>query len=203
METNMQKRGRKPKPDTRDNLIKAGVKMLHESGYTASGVKEIVDAAGVPKGSFYNHFKSKETFGQEVIDCYFNQSLEGLKALLSDKNVAPLQRLKNYFDARIKGFSDSNFVRGCLLGNMSLEIADHSTKIREHIAKHFETWETLLQRCITDAQSQGSLRNKTDAADLANFILNSWEGAMLRMRVVKNDIPLQQFKKIIFESLLV
>ena len=69
------RRGPKPNPNTRENLIRVGVGMLHESGYAATGIKEIVDAAGVPKGSFYNHFESKEAFGKEVVDFYFGNGL--------------------------------------------------------------------------------------------------------------------------------
>lgn len=197
------KRGPKPNPHTRDNLLRVGAKMFHESGYTASGLKEIVDTAKVPKGSFYNHFKSKEDFTQEVVDFYFNNALLELQTLLVNQNTPPLERLQTYFDKRIQGFRESGYVRGCMLGNLSLEIADHSSSIRDHLAVHFTTWSSLFKSCIVEAQKTGAINNQLPATQLAQFILNSWEGAMLRMRVEKSDKPLIEFTEVIFQIVLV
>jgi len=92
------RRGPKPKPQVRENLIRTGVKMLHEGGFTGTGIQEIVDAAGVPKGSFYNYFENKEAFGTEAIDSYFNHNLPKLQADLRNAAVPPLERLKLFVD---------------------------------------------------------------------------------------------------------
>lgn len=197
------RRGPKPNPNTRDNLIRVGVRMLHESGYTATGIKEIVDAAEVPKGSFYNHFESKEAFGKEVVDFYFGSGLVELRALLENGDIPPLQRLRNYFDERIRTFQETGYVRGCLMGNLSLEIADHSTSIRDSLAAHFQTWSGLFEACIAEAQETGAIASRQPASLLAQFLLNSWEGALLRMRAEKSDVPLREFTEVVFGSLLV
>ena len=197
------RRGPKPKPGTRDNLIRVGVKMLHEAGYSATGIKEIVDAAKVPKGSFYNYFESKEAFGKEVVDVYFDHGLAELRALLDDNDVPALLRLKAYFAKRIRDYQGAGFVRGCMLGNLSLEIADHSPMIRERLATHFGTWSSLFEACIAEAQSSGEIRSQASAAVLSQFLLNSWEGSLLRMRSEKSDEPLHQFMEVVFGSLLV
>lgn len=197
------RRGPRPKPHTRDNLIRVGVQMLHGAGYSATGIKEIVDAAEVPKGSFYNHFESKEAFGKEVVDFYFQQGLVELRAFFSNDKVPALQRLRNYFDERIQNFHAVGFVRGCLLGNLSLEIADHSESIRVSLAANFQTWSELFESCIADAQQTGAIRSKLPAALLSQFILNSWEGALLRMRAEKTDAPLKEFVEVIFKSILI
>lgn len=196
------RRGPKPKPHTRDNLIRVGAQMLHSAGYSATGIKEIVDAAEVPKGSFYNHFESKEAFGKEVVDFYFNQGLVELRAFFSNDKIPALQRLRNYFDERIQTFHEAGFVRGCLLGNLSLEIADHSESIRDSLAAHFQTWGELFESCIREAQETGSIRNKLPAALLSQFLLNSWEGALLRMRADRSDVPLREFVEVVFDSIL-
>lgn len=201
-QTQAARRGPKPKPHTRDNLIRAGVQMLHEAGYAATGIQEIVNAAAVPKGSFYNHFESKETFGKEVVDFYFDQGLAGLRAHFQNEQIPPLERLRTYFEERIRGFQDTGFVRGCLLGNMSLEIADHSVAIRGSLATHFQTWGGLFETCIAQAQRDGAMSNRTSASLLSQFILNSWEGALLRMRADKSGVPLQEFVDVVFGSLL-
>lgn len=197
------RRGPRPNPHTRDNLIRIGARMLHETGYTATGIKEIVDAVQVPKGSFYNHFESKEAFGAEVVDYYFGSGLPELRVLLENADVPPVERLRGYFDERIRGFKAAGYVRGCMMGNLSLEVADHSAPIRDRLAAHFSTWSGLFEACIAEAQETGAIGNRLPAALLAQFLLNSWEGALLRMRVEKSDAPLKTFTEVAFGSILV
>lgn len=197
------RRGPKPNPHTRDNLIQVGARIFHETGYAATGIKDIVDAAEVPKGSFYNHFESKENFGKEVVDYYFDSGLANLRARLENDDIPPLERLRTYFDDRIRGFQATGYVRGCMLGNLSLEVADHSVCIRERLAAHFRTWSGLFEACIAEAQKTGAIDNRLPAPLLAQFLLNSWEGALLRMRVVKSDAPLKEFVEVVFGSILV
>jgi TetR/AcrR family transcriptional regulator, transcriptional repressor for nem operon len=197
------RRGPKPKPHTRDNLVRVGTQMFHEAGYSATGIQEVVDGAKVPKGSFYNYFESKEAFAKDVIDSYFDAGLVELRALLCNEEIAPLKRLRNYFEEMIRGFRAVGYVRGCMLGNLSLEIADQSAPIRDRLALHFRTWSGLFEKCIAEAQSTGAITNQQQASFLAQFLLNSWEGALLRMRVEKSDAPLKQFVLVVFGSLLV
>jgi len=197
------RRGPKPKPNIREQLLCAGLALLHANGYSASGIQQIVDAAGVPKGSFYNYFDSKEAFCVEIIDLYFEQHLPELRALLRDPHRPPLDRLRGYFADRMGGFQSAGYLRGCLMGNLSLEMADQSELLRARLAAHFQTWSGLLAECIADAQKTGGVRCRLPAEVLAGFVLNSWEGALLRMRVEKSAAPLHEFMQIIFEELLV
>jgi TetR/AcrR family transcriptional repressor of nem operon len=197
------RRGPKPKPHVRENLLRVGVKMLHEGGFTGTGIKDIVDAAQVPKGSFYNYFENKEAFGKEAIDYFFDSGVEKLRERLLDENTPPLERLRHYFESRARGFRAGGYAKGCLLGNFSLEVADHSTLMRERLCAHFRTWSALFEACIEEAQKTGAIRNPLPPALLAPFLLNSWEGALLRMRAEKSDVPLNQFIEVVFESLLV
>jgi len=197
------RRGPKPKPDVRDNLLRAGVELFHARGYTATGIKDIVAAAHVPKGSFYNYFDNKETFGTEVIDFFFERRLPKIQALLSNPDAPPLERLRHYFELRIDGSRASGYVRGCLLGNFSLEVADQSPLMRERLAVHFRTWSQLLETCIEEARRTGALNTPLPPSVLARFILNSWEGALLRMRAEKSDGPLNEFMTVVFGTVLV
>src|SRR5216683_904208 len=96
------RRGPKPKPDTRNNLVQAGLRMIHAEGYAATGIQSIVESVDVPKGSFYNHFASKEAFGAEVMDAYFDRNEGSLRTVFGNADVAPLSRLEDYFDERIE-----------------------------------------------------------------------------------------------------
>ena len=192
------RRGPKPKPDTRNNLVQAGLKMIHAEGYSASGIQGIVERADVPKGSFYTYFESKEAFGAEVIDAYSEGGQDKLETFLLNPDLSPLARLEAYFDNRIELFKATDFVRGCLLGNFSAETADHSALLRQRVAKHFTAWSAVFEKCISEGQQKGQIASQLPAASLADFVLNSWEGALLRMRVEKSDAPLMEFKAIVF-----
>ncbi len=112
-------------------------------------------------------------------------------------------RLASYFDDRIQALAAGGLLRGCLIGNLTAEVADHSELIREKLAEHMNSWSQYFADCIRAAQSAGEMRNTTDAQVLGRFILNGWEGALLRMRADKSIEPLLEFKMIIFGSLLV
>jgi len=158
--------------------------------------------ADIPKGSFYNFFPSKEAFAAEVIDAYSIRGQERLRSFLLNQDVAPRARLEAYFDDRIDAFRAAQYVRGCLMGNFSAEAADQSELIREGLTKHFGAWCALLEACIAEAQKQGEVGDQFAASLLAKFVMNSWEGALLRMRAEKSDAPLLEFKEIVFKKLL-
>jgi TetR/AcrR family transcriptional repressor of nem operon len=196
------RRGPKPKPDTRRKLVQAGLQIMHAGGYAAAGIQSIVERVDVPKGSFYNHFPSKEAFAAEVIDAYFERAEERLRAIFGQFTIPPLERLEAYFDELIAAFRATAFARGCLLGNVSAEVADHSAPMRERLVEHFATWGNYFEACIAEGQRGGAIGAQLPAPVLARFILNSWEGALLRMRAEQSDVPLREFKEIVFGKLL-
>jgi TetR/AcrR family transcriptional regulator, transcriptional repressor for nem operon len=195
------KRGPKPKLGTREKLIQSGMQTIHASGYGGTSIQNIVEMADVPKGSFYNFFPSKEAFAAEVIEAYSNRGQEKLRSFLLNQDVAPRVRMEAYFDDRIEAFRAARHVRGCLMGNFSAEAADQSALIRERLTKHFGAWCDLLEACIAEAQKLGEIGDQFPASLLAKFLLNSWEGALLRMRAEKSDVPLLDFKEIVFKKL--
>src|SRR5271168_4472878 len=189
------------KHDTKEKIIQAGLKTLLEKGFNGVGVQEITEAAGVPKGSFYNHFESKEALGAEIVERY---GMNGTRrAVLLDKTVPPLQRLRTHFDSLNETFVKSKFERGCLLGNFSAELANQSAIIRESLAKLFERWTKDLEIAIEDAQADGAVSSDREASHIAAFLLDAYEGALLRARVQRNRAPFDRFMKFAFEKILI
>ena len=187
--------------NTREDILQAGLKCLAEKGFNAIGVQDITDAAGVPKGSFYNHFESKEALGAEIVARYgANQTR---REILTDPAVRPLQRLRRHFDRISTLYADSQFTRNCILGGFSAELANQSETIRESLRKLYGQWTKDLEATIAEAQAKGEIANKTKASDLAAFLLNSYEGALLRARVERNRKPFDRFMKFAFGELLV
>jgi TetR/AcrR family transcriptional repressor of nem operon len=189
------------RPNVREQIVAAGLKTLLEKGFNGCGVQEITDAAGVPKGSFYNHFESKEALGAEIVDRYAQGNPR--RAALGDKSVPPLDRLRRHFDALSEMYAGLKYGRGCLLGNFSAELADQSPLIRARLAALFAAWTKDIEAVIREAQADASISNKTRAADLAAFLLDAFEGALLRARVEKGPRAFDRFKKVAFTQILV
>ena len=189
-----------PRPNTKEQLIVAGLNALLEKGFNGVGVQEITEQAGVPKGSFYNHFESKEALGAEIVERYGLNSTR--RAILLDKTVPPLQRLRTHFETLNASFIKSKFERGCLLGNFSAELANQSPIIRESLVTLFERWTKDLEVAIADAQAEGAVSSDRDAGDIAAFLLDAYEGSLLRARVQRDRAPFDRFMKLAFDRIL-
>ena len=190
-----------PRPNVRQKIVDAGLEILIEKGFNGCGVQDITAAAGVPKGSFYNHFESKEALGAEVVDLYGRNNPR--RATLADTSLPPLQRLRTHFERLNEAFTEAHFGRGCLLGNFSAELADQSQLIRERLAALYLSWSTDIATVIAQAQAEGAISSKTPAADLAAFLLDAYEGALLRTRVEKSGRAFDRFMIVAFTQILV
>ncbi|KAF0097549.1 MAG: TetR family transcriptional regulator [Rhodospirillaceae bacterium] len=189
------------KTNVRERLLAAAFETLHRDGFNATGVQDITDAAKVPKGSFYNHFASKDALGVEVVAEYVAKGAERRRALV-DGSGAPLTRLKAYFKSLNQLGPASGFSRGCLLGNFSAELSSQSPDIRQALVDAFANWTKDIARVITEAQESGDVGRELPAATLAAFLLNAWEGAVLRSRVDRSAAPLDAFMKVAFNKIL-
>jgi TetR/AcrR family transcriptional regulator, transcriptional repressor for nem operon len=189
-----------PRPSVKEEIVEAALKVLHQRGFNATGVQDITDAAGVPKGSFYNHFESKEALGVEALERYWQGALNGLE-ILKDTRTVPVARLKAYF----RGLNDLarklKYRPGCMIGNLSIEMSDQSPAIRERLAGILARWSLAIEACVKEAQADSSLRRDLDAGAMAAFLLNSWEGAVLRSKVDRSDAAFMAFEKIVFGGL--
>ena len=189
-----------PKPSLRDNILDAGLKVMFRQGYIGSGVRDIVAEAQAPQGSFTNHFRSKEVFAREVLDRYFDH-VKGLVAqALGDKLLSPRERLRRYLDLITERLAADDFTRGCLIGDFSLEAAPQSDMLRQRLAAIFDEWRGSFAACIAEAQAAGEIASTFAPDDLAEFLLASWEGAILRMKVARSAEPLERFKHIAFAT---
>jgi TetR/AcrR family transcriptional repressor of nem operon len=187
---------------TRDHLIDVGLKLMHQHGYNATGLSEILKAADVPKGSFYHHFGSKEDFARAALEKYIGREAEHSAAVLNGSKALPLRRLKRYFADLVKVYGQNGPIPGCMMGRFSLEIAAQNPQLRKQIGAAFVHWQHTVARVIRQAVTQKELRADTDPESLAGFLLNSWEGALLRSQAQKSDAPLETFMHQVFDVLL-
>ena len=189
------------KASFREDILAAGFRVMLRSGYEAASVRDICAAAGAPHGSFTNHFRSKEAFAAEVLDRYFAHTKEYVRQALDDASLTPRARLKRYLDIISGVLADDEWSRGCMIGDFSLEIAPHSALLRERLEAIFQEWRALFASCIADAQAAGEIDSAFDPVELAEFLLASWEGAILRMKVERGPAALDRFKHIVFQTL--
>ena len=187
------------KPSLREDILNAGLKVMFRSGYQGATVRDICETAGAPHGSFTNHFRSKEAFAEEVLDRYFAHTQGLVKGALDDKSLTPRQRLKRYLDIISGILADDKWKRGCLIGDFSLETSQ-SKLLRERLEAIFQEWRAPFASCIAEAQTAGEIDSMFDPTDLAEFLLASWEGAILRMKVERGPAALDRFKNIVFQT---
>ena len=188
------------RPNTRDNIFDAALKLLSEKGFNASSVQDITTEAGVPKGSFYNHFESKEALGAEIIEFYGGRT--SVRDILTDRSLAPLARLTKYFTTLNQMMVDRSFEQGCLLGNFSAELADQSPLIRSHLATIYGKWTGNIEAVVAEGQADGSIPSDLDAHTIAACLLNGWEGATLRAKVERNGKAFDMFMEVVFRKIL-
>jgi TetR/AcrR family transcriptional repressor of nem operon len=188
------------KPSLREDILKAGLKVMFRSGYQGATVRDICTAAGAPHGSFTNHFRSKEAFAQEVLDRYFDNLQGSVREALDDTSLTPRERLKRYLDIISGVLAADKWNRGCLIGDLSIETTSESRLLRQRLEAIFREWCAPFASCIAEAQTIGEIDSTFDPMDLAEFLLSSWEGAILRMKVERGPAALERFKKIVFQT---
>ena len=181
--------------------MKAGMKSFIEHGYHACSVQDITQAAGVPKGSFYNHFESKEVLAAEAVREYQEQK-RVLLDILRDQKLAPLRRLRKYFESVNQAAVEAKFSTGCLLGNFAAELSSQSPVICERVGEAFARWSDDVAAVIAEAQKAGAISRNFSSKALAEFVIHAWEGAMLRAKVQKDRAPLDLFLKVTFSRIL-
>ena len=192
------RRGRPPKGsrdnlDTRAELIRSGLEQLTEQGFASSGIDAILKKVGVPKGSFYHYFESKEAFGQAVLQNYAQYFLHKLETHLLDNSYSPLIRIKHFVDDAKAGMIRYDFKRGCLVGNLGQEVGILPDSFRPQIIETFLSWQACLSRCLEDAQLQGEIAPNANCQLLAENFWVGWEGAVSRAKLIQDTQPLENY----------
>src|SRR6202790_5504722 len=189
----------KPKQGTREKIVSAAADRFHALGYSACGVQEIVDAAGVPKGSFYNYFKAKELLAVEVLGTYW----ECVRIdMLADKSLAPVERIRGHFEHIASLYAGFGYERGCLIGKFVQELSETTPRIRKDVVGEVVRWSGLLAAAIREGQADGSIAPELDADRIARYLINSWGGAAAGMKMAKSRAPLDDFFSTTFSLLL-
>ncbi|WP_422844389.1 TetR/AcrR family transcriptional regulator [Acidovorax sp. M2(2025)] len=197
------RRGRPPRQrtdlaDTRELLLRAGLETLTEKGFAAAGLDAILGRAGVPKGSFYHYFDSKEAFGLALIARYGDFFARKLDRHLGNPALTPLARLHAFVDDAKAGMARFGYRRGCLIGNLGQEMGALPESFRAQLQATFADWQRRLAACLAEAQQAGELARGVDVQQVAAFFWIGWEGAVLRSKLEQSPDPLDVFARFFF-----
>jgi TetR/AcrR family transcriptional repressor of nem operon len=187
---------------TKDMLLEAGKRVFLEKGYSNAGLEAILQTAGIPKGSFYYYFESKEDFGLQVLNRFAEWVDAEFQRCMEDPSRGMIERLRRFFDVVIERLVSHSCGNGCLVGNLSQEMASQSETFRRRVEEIYKERCNRLAACLEAAQRAGEISAQLDPRLLAEFLLNSWQGALLRAKTMKSREPLGTFLTIVFESLL-
>jgi TetR/AcrR family transcriptional repressor of nem operon len=190
------------KTETRARILREGGRIIHRKGFNNTGILEILKAAGVPKGSFYFYFKSKEDFGIQLVEFYSDYFLPKAQKYLEGEGDSPLGRLRAFFNSFNPHLEKNDFRDGCPIGNLSQEMGDLNDAFRERLDSATRAMQEKAAGFLDAAVEKGELHPSTDTLETAGFILNSWQGALIQMKVAKSMEPLVNFDRMVFERLL-
>lgn len=188
--------------DARDRLLAAGVELFAKKGFNGCGIAEVLEKAGVPKGSFYHYFASKEAFGVVLIEHTRDGYLELLKPILGDRRATPLQRLRRIFERCRDEAAADGPQQECLIAKIAMETANLSEPVHAAVRCAYQQWSALLAQVIREGQAAGEIDRKHDADRLGNVLVMLWEGASMRMQIDRNVAPLNDFLTFVFDTLL-
>lgn len=191
-----------PKSSHREKILTEGLRVVQARGFGGASVRDIVEAAGVPQGSFTNHFASKEAFCLEILDLYFKDVRAMIQRTLRNDSLPPLKRLRAFVDAQIKYLNRIGWRNGCLIGNFSAEASEHSEVIRKRLIEIYEEMRRSVAYCLRVAVKSGDLSRKNGCDEPSSFLIASLQGAILQSKAERSAIPLERFKHLIFSTLL-
>ncbi len=186
----------------RDRILSEGLRVVHRQGFGGASVRDIIGAAGVPQGSFTNHFASKEAFGLEVLNLYYDSAKARMAETLLNESLTPLTRMRKWVDAIKAAIGENDSKVGCMLGNFSAEATHCDGCIRLRLAEIFDEMRATIATCLEAAVKAGELPAGYKCADTAGFILSSIQGAILLAKAHRDMAPLVQFEQVLFSKIL-
>lgn len=187
----------------KNEIIRKSIHVMFEKGYNGTGVKDLTDAAGIPKGSLYNYFENKEDYLKEALYLYYNEMSRKQFDILVDKNLAPLDRVKTFYSTMMEEFEDEfNCKFGCFVGNITQEMSGVSKVIQKVTNEIHSEIVQKIRGNLVEAVENGDLSKDKDVGVLAEFMVSSWQGALLRIKASNDKKTVDNFYKILVEVLL-
>ncbi len=190
-----------PKQQTKGLLLSKGAEIMHRRGFQDAGIQEVLEAASVPKGSFYYYFSSKEDFGLQVIDLFAEVMFQTLHSNMDVASQPVVEKIRGFFREMTDRAVENGYA-GCPLGNLSQEMGDVNEVFRQKLNEIFSRLEQELARYLREAKAAGEIPDQVHPMQMAVLLVSSWEGALLRMKLTKDTVPFDIFERTVFNDLL-
>lgn len=178
-------------------LIEAGLQMFYRYGYHGCSVDDITRSIKMPKGSFYNYYKSKEELAIQAIKEYTQKTITMHQQIWHSEKGTAKEKFIKIFESMV-GYLEqvNNFQHGCLIGNMGLELSDNSETVRSELKKSISEIKAGFVAMLNQADipKVAGMNNK----ELADYLFDSWEGVILRMKIEKSRAPLNRYMTMLF-----
>jgi TetR/AcrR family transcriptional regulator, transcriptional repressor for nem operon len=190
------------KTDTKQKILETGAELIHLKGFNHTGLQEILKTAGVPKGSFYNYFSNKEDFGLQIIDYFAGYYAFMSRPILEDPSLSPLEKVSRLLEWFIEFFKSKDYAYGCPIGNLAQEMGDLRPAFRDKLRTALDILVDSYSAVLAQAQKEGEIARNLDVREAARFLVSSWHGALMHMKVMKGPEPLENHKRFIFHNVL-
>jgi TetR/AcrR family transcriptional repressor of nem operon len=184
---------------TKQRLLDAGLTMLLAHGYNDLGIQALLEATRIPKGSFYHHFEDKEDFALQVLDQYMRGVHASLDACLGDPERPPLARVRRFFETTQESYREQGYM-GCLMGGLGQELSGVNEVFRRAIEQCFSAIAARLAVCLDEARQCGDIPADADVRQMADVLVDCWEGAALRSRLRREPSSLAAMLDFYFRS---
>jgi TetR/AcrR family transcriptional repressor of nem operon len=179
-----------PSQDTRQALLGSARSIMVRKGFSAVGLNEVLSQAGVPKGSFYHYFSSKDAFGEAMMQSYLAEYLANMDRILSEPGQTAAERLLRYFGSWREIQIADDCQAGCLVVKLGAEVADLSESMRRELNKGIESIIDRLERTIRDGAEDGSARAGAEPRAVAETLYDIWVGASVVAKINRSPAPL-------------
>ncbi len=186
--------------EARGRLLSIGMDLIRGESYAAIGINDVLKAADVPRGSFYHYFESKQAFGLQVAQHYHDAQLASAREVLRDDQRAPLECLQAFFRNAQADYAARGFGSGCLMCNLSTEMADRNDAFQLLLKSHWRELANEIADCIARLDRADIGLEALSDHEAADWLLNAWSGALTRMKAERSAVPLQLFQKSVFQK---
>ncbi|MCW8098376.1 TetR/AcrR family transcriptional regulator [Streptomyces tauricus] len=176
--------------DTRRNILDAAQRIMAHKGYSAVGINEVLAAAGVPKGSFYHYFTSKDAFGEALLRRYFDEYVADMDRVLARSGRLAAERFTAYWQQWRETQSLDDCQGKCLAVKLGAEVSDLSEPMRLALKEGTDAIVDRLERTITEGLADGSLTLDGDARSTAQVLYDMWLGASVMAKIHRSPAPL-------------
>lgn len=180
------------KGGTRERIILAAARLIHQQGYRATTIDDILAASGVKKGNLYYYFSSKEALGLAVLDRLHEGHLASVRGHLENRDKSARERISQWLLSMVGKVADAQCAHGCPFGNLALEVSDTCEVFRNRIAAHFAAWQEIIAETVRQGKAAGEFGPDLDPDEFAASAIALLEGAILMAKLTREIRPLER-----------